>query len=77
MKGIIKELRNKNLITSNCEDVLRDSFSGIPMAMLKRKMSNKKSSKGKKFESELRSFAMTLHYYSVKAYCFVRCVMPT
>ncbi len=70
LKAITKQLREKNLITSNCEEVLERNFSGVPLAMLKRM--NSKSGKGCKYSPELKSFALTLQFYSSKAYEFVR-----
>ena len=45
LQQIVKELKDNNLILSNCEEMLTQTFSGVPLAVLKR-MSNKKSGKG-------------------------------
>ena len=45
-------------------------FSSVPLALLKRMNSN--SGKGCKYSPELKSFALTLQFYSSKVYEFVR-----
>ena len=70
LKAVTKQLREKNLITSSCEETLERDFSSVPLALLKRMNSN--SGKGCKYSPELKSFALTLQFYSSKAYEFVR-----
>ena len=69
LKDITKELSDKNLITSTCQEMLESNFFGVPFALLKRM--NLKSGKGSKYSPELKSFALTLQFYSSKAYEFV------
>ena len=70
LKDITKELSDKNLITSSCQEMLESNFSGVSFALLKRM--NLKSGKGSKYSPELKSFALTLQFYSSKASEFVR-----
>ena len=70
LKAVTKQLRENNLITSSCEETLERDFSSVPLALLKRMNSN--SGKGCKYSPELKSFALTLQFYSSKAYEFVR-----
>lgn len=73
MKSLINKLKSKELISANCEDLLEKNFSGVPLDILKRASSTKnKSGNGLKYSSEIRSFALTLQFYSTKAYEFVR-----
>ena len=69
LQDIVKQLRHHNLISSNCEEMLCQTFSGVPLALMK-KMSTKKSGKGSKYTPEMKSFALTLQVYSAKAYEF-------
>ena len=71
LKGVIKKLKQKNLISDNCQEQLDKSLSGVPKAIMDRLLSNKKG-KGHKYPPELKSFALTLQFYSSKAYEFVR-----
>ena len=72
LKSVIKCLKDKNLISTGCEEILRESISGIPLALMKRLVRGKKSFKGDKYPEELRSFATTLQFYSSKEYEFIR-----
>ena len=58
--AFIKELLQKNVISSACE-MLKSTF-----------MMNKEKGKGFKYSPELKSCALTLQFYSSKAYEFVR-----
>ena len=71
LEEIVKQLRQNNLVSSNCEELLNQTFSGVPLALMKR-MSAKKSGKGSKYTPQMKSFALTLQFYSTKAYEFVR-----
>ena len=68
MKAVIDELKKKDLISSNCEQLLRENFTGIPLEIMQRKLQKKKVS----YSPEIKSFALTLQFYSSKAYEFVR-----
>ena len=72
LKDVVKELRDKNLISPNCEDMLNHTFEIVPLELIKRVKSNKKSGKGRVYSPELKSFALTLQFYSSKAYSFLR-----
>jgi hypothetical protein len=52
--------------------MLNQTFEGVPLALMKRVKSNKKSGKGCVYSTELKSFALTLQFYSAKAYSFDR-----
>ena len=70
LKSIVKQLKEKDLITSACEEMLERNFSDVPIALFKRMASN--AGKGCKYTPELKAFALTLQFYSTKAYNFVR-----
>ncbi|KAG1672898.1 DNA transposase THAP9 [Nymphon striatum] len=69
---IVKCLQEKQLISTGCEEMLKQNFVGVPLEIMKRLTSGRKSGKGCKYSPELRSFALTLQFYSAKAYEFVR-----
>ena len=70
LKGIVKQLKERDLISSSCEEMLQRNFSGVPIELFKRMSAN--SGKGCKYSPQLKSFALTLQFYSAKAYDFVR-----
>lgn len=59
------------MISESCGEILEQRFSGIPNEIFQR-MKRQPGRKGIKYTKELKSFAMTLQYYSAKAYNFVR-----
>ncbi|KAJ6662099.1 hypothetical protein lerEdw1_012564 [Lerista edwardsae] len=77
LSNIIAELRNKNLMGMDSLFVLEKSGGGV--ADLVRRQINKQQGKilPVSYSAELRSFALTLHFYSPKAYCYVHKVFDT
>ena len=69
LKEIISDLRKKNLIDRRCEDLLNKKFAGPSLEIFKRLMKGKKLGR---YSEDMKSFALTLHFYSTKAYNFVR-----
>eukprot|EP00794_Sanderia_malayensis_P003866 gene3866-4408_t len=55
-----------------CKDQLTQTVSSVPLALMKRLTSGKKSGKGCVYPPDIKSFALTLQFYSSKAYNFVR-----
>ena len=69
---VVSELRKKNLISSDCASLLETTFSGVPRELMKRLVTQKKKKNPGAYPKELRTFAMTLKFYSAKAYRYVR-----
>ena len=69
LKNVIKTLKRKDQISSNCEAMLKQHFEGLPLALFTRKTSTLKK---EKYSKELKSFALTLQFYFSKAYGYVR-----
>lgn len=71
--AVVKSLQQRNLILSSAMEMLEKTFSGVPLAIMKRiveyrgKMFSRKS-----YPEQLRTFALTLQFYSTKAYNYVR-----
>ena len=72
LKNMLKELKNRNMISTNCEDYLKRKFTGVSLDILKRAISTTKVGKKGKCSPALKAFALTLQYYSQKAYEYVR-----
>eukprot|EP00111_Clytia_hemisphaerica_P009768 TCONS_00028644-protein len=70
LKSVIDELRSRSFISENCEQLLKQHFSGTLLELLMRTKNT--SQKGSAYPPELKSFALTLQFYSTKAYNFVR-----
>jgi len=77
LKQIVAEVKQKFKMSTDAIQVLEDTFSGVPLELMKRIINtNKTNSQRKHFNKgypmELKRFAMTLQFYSSKAYQYVR-----
>ncbi|XP_060760936.1 uncharacterized protein LOC132870934 [Neoarius graeffei] len=74
LQEVVDTLRNKNLVSANGAEMLSKTFSDVPAEVMKRLLANKASEKlsWKSYPPELKAFALTLHFYSAKAYKYVR-----
>ncbi|KAG5869148.1 hypothetical protein JTB14_031129 [Gonioctena quinquepunctata] len=78
MGQIISDLRKRKLVSENALDVLEISCSKVSVSIMRKALRNAETlKKGKKLPrdkipEEIRSFALTLQFYSSKAYTYVR-----
>ena len=68
---VIDELKNQRLISSDLASSLEQNFSGVSKELISRGLSKTKG-KSRAYSEEIRSFALTLQFYSNKAYKYVR-----
>jgi hypothetical protein len=62
-------LKNKNLIEREAEELLMEKFDGTTLEIFQNIVKNKgEKSTGRIFSKKTKEFALTLHYYSPKAY---------
>ena len=72
LSEVINTLAEKGLISSGCAEVL-EKFADVPCPLMERALQESSGSSNKEsYLPELRSFAVTLHFCSAKAYNFVR-----
>ena len=69
MTDVIQHLKSDRDISSEAVALIEHCFGTIPAAMLRRKL---RCSTKDAYNDEICSFASTLHFYSPKAYDFVR-----
>ena len=67
---VIDDLKNQRLISSDLASSLEQNFSGVTKDILARGLPKK--GKSTVYPEEIRSFALTLQFYSNKAYKYVR-----
>lgn len=70
LKKIVNVIRRNDLLSSGACDILEKIFSGLPLALMKRILVNLRKGKTirRKYDDLIRSFAMTLHFYSSKGF---------
>ena len=73
MTDVIQNLKENGISTQSVEEVLRNRFSGFLLDVLDNEMQNSSIHKNRKrYSEEIKSLALTLCFYSPKAYHFVR-----
>lgn len=77
LQNIISDLKDKDLLSTNSLDILEDCAGGVG-DLLQRQVSKKLNKPVPvSYSPELRSFALTLHFYSPHAYNYVRKTLDT
>lgn len=69
LNSLITTLQNENRISTHCAELLEKTLTGVPKELMERIARKKKVSA---YPEELKAFAMTLQFYSSKAYNYVR-----
>lgn len=73
LKDIVQDLRRTHALSTEALDHLSLTFGDVPGALLQRMLQSKSGSLPKtKYPEELKKFAFTLHFYSARAYDYVR-----
>lgn len=68
-------MKSKSLIENNGYHTMLQEFEGMSQEIFKNQIKNQnKSSTGQRYSSEQKKFALTLNYYSSKAYKYCRLV---
>jgi hypothetical protein len=77
MNQIINQLEKKTLILKQEADLMHNNFDGMKLALFQNVMKNsKRAAKGRRYSDEVKEFAVTLQFYSAKAYTYVRKILP-
>ena len=77
MKQLIRTLKRKSLINRTEEERLHRKFDGMKRSIFKNFLQNSNiSSQSRRYNNSIKEFALTLSYYSPKAYAYVRSIMP-
>ena len=78
MKGLIDDLVEKKMISEDVSKTLEDNFSGLPLHIMENHFKNKdRDPRGQRHSDEVKRFALTLNFYSPKAYDYVRSIFST
>ena len=72
LTSVVDDLKANNLVSSGCAELLESTFSAVPSELMERLVSQKANKNPGAYPPELRAFAMTLKFYSTKAYNYVR-----
>ena len=72
LSALLSVLQKQKLVTNEQHDMLENNFSGVGKKLFQDQIQNAKSTHGYRYSTETKQFALTLHYYSPRAYNFVR-----
>ena len=73
LKDMMKELQEKLLISSETAISLEENFSSVSRELfLNQQRNHSVHLHGRRYSEEIKKFAMTLHFYSPRAYDFIR-----
>lgn len=77
MEEVIKIMKDKLVISSKEAETLQQNFKNTQLEFLYNFKENLKSSpRGRRYTDEIKEFALTLYFYSPKAYRYVRSIIP-
>ncbi|KYN22595.1 hypothetical protein ALC57_05003, partial [Trachymyrmex cornetzi] len=73
LTDLLKKLTDKKLLESNALELINHQFGGITVALFESEWKNHNhANTGVRYSKELKNFALTLYYYSPKAYNYCR-----
>lgn len=73
LKELLKELRKKMLVDEARADILSQHFDGMSKELFENQKNNKnRKATGKRYSREIKKFALTLHFFSPRAYNYYR-----
>ena len=72
---MVESLREKSLISDATAINLEENFDGITSDMIKNQLKNQsRNPKGRRYYDEVKKFALTLNFYSPRAYEYLRSI---
>ena len=75
LKGIVENLRDKSSISDETAINLEENFTGMSSELIKNQLKNQaRNPKGRRYCDEVKRFALTLNFYSLRAYEYFRSV---
>jgi len=75
LQQLLKSLKQKGLLNNDDGEVISSKFEGLSQEIFINELKNcKRHAKGHRYSAEIKKFALTLHYYSPKAYQYCRLV---
>lgn len=72
IKGLLKKLENMKHLTKEQNETLLSNFGHMTRKLFINEEKNAQKSNGSRYGNTIKQFAISLHFYSPKAYQFVR-----
>ena len=75
MKGVIKSLKEKQLLSLDSAKKLECTFYGLTLGLIKNQLNyQNRIHVGRRHNDDAKRFALTLHFYSPRAYEYLRSI---
>ena len=75
LASVVKKLEDEKFIATDAANLLKQNFSGLKYELLQSELKNQyRAATGHRYTDEVKKFALTLHFYSPRAYDFVRTI---
>ena len=68
IKGLMKTLNEKVLISKEFSEVLGSNFGHIEVDLFKNEFKNRSLQSGSRYSNDIKEFAVSLHFYSPRDY---------
>ena len=76
LQELISDMKEKGLLRPSVSDFLTESFSGLSCDLIRNHFTNQsKKNQGHRYDDEVKRFAMTIHFYSPRAYEYLRPIL--
>ena len=73
LSGVLSDLKEKSLINQSTASLLEEKLSGLTLEVIKNQLKNQdRGSQGRRYDEEVKKFALTLNFYSPRAYEYIR-----
>lgn len=78
MKQLINTLKKRSLIKEDEAALLHNNFDGLKLSLFNNVLKNEKAKAlcGRRYTEQVKEFAVTVNFYSPKAYQFLRTILP-
>ena len=74
LNSIIKTLKNRTFLSKETSESLLEQFSGTSKTLIENEIKNNKL-KRRTYSDELKKFVSTVHFYSPRAYLYLRKIL--
>ena len=76
LEELIDDMKIQGLLNSDISAKLKESFSGLTYEIILNHFKNKdRSTQGHRYTDEIKKFALTVHFYSPRAYQYLRPIL--
>ena len=75
IKGLVKKLENMKHLSNEQSQSLTSNFGHMTKELFANEHKNANKSKSSRYSDSIKQFAVTLHFYSLKAYKYVRKIL--